>query len=1016
MANPGRPSRRETPWAANTGTLVGHAALALTVYAVVLAASLYAIHVLDRTNRQSAEDAQALTHVRLAVARIDTEFEVAVDHLLVLAQGDSVQRLAAVDTPTSRMDVSRAFAALASEVGRLYRLRFWSPDGREAVRVERSHAELATNRETRETTGGQGVLEQVAGLGEGGVNISGLALDTEDEGVTKAWRPALRLVTPLRAASGELGGILSADLDAGRLFDDLMAFGDDARGDLLLLDDEGFWLAGGDPRRRWAFAFGRGDRFALDHPEAWHAMQEADQGRVVSDGQVFTFASIGIVTAAARAMLDGRTPGRIGTDGDGPDRKWLVVWSAPLVSASIVTEQGALIFALLLVIGSVPIIAFVHAHDRRRKSDAELKKNRDFIESLIESIQVPIYYKDRDGRYLGCNKAWERFRNINREDVIGKTSYDINPSHIAERHAREDDGLYASGDDVQSVESQVQVHDGGLRDVLLTKAIFRDEKGRPAGIVAAAQDITERKQMEAAMQRAKQAAEEASAAKSGFLANMSHELRTPLNAIIGYSDMLLEDAEESGDEHYASDLRKIHTAGNHLLGVINDILDLSKIEAGRMDLQFEDVDILDVVQSVATTAETLIRKNGNRFGLECPEDLRPIRADSMRLRQILLNLLSNAAKFTESGEIVLAVKPEGKTLIMEVRDTGIGMTQGQMEKLFKAFSQADSSTTRRFGGTGLGLSITRHLAEMMHGRVDVTSEYGTGSCFRLTLPYCGQIANSQQRRSAPSTGLPAKWTASDHTILVIDDDANARELLARYLVHEGYQVATAGSGDDGMALIRRLRPDAITLDVLMPGSNGWEVLESLKADPETAAIPVIMCTIVDDRGRGISLGAVEHLTKPIDRNSLIATLAKHMPAGSASHALVVDDSPAARDLIARTLRDLGHRVECAEHGREALERISAQTPDIIILDLMMPEMDGFEFLTQLRKQAAYSAIPVIVVTAKELTPEDRARLERDASRVIAKGPDGVEVLLEEIRRSIAAAVSTSKSLEEPANA
>jgi len=993
----------------------GHAAIAMALYGGMLLLALYVGHVFDRAHRQAVEDASGAMHVRLAAARIDTEFETAVDHLLVLARNSGVLGLAEADTVMNRVGAGRAFAALAGEVGRIFRLRFWNPAGQEIIRTERSPGGVETTLYDRHPADPARFPGQALELARGSILISRLTLDLDDGRAVVAWRPAIRFTTPIHATDGKLSGLLSIDLDASALFDDLAAFAEGA-GELIVLDEEGYWLAGGDPRRRWAFAFGRDDRFGLEHPDVWRSMQASSAGRVVDRGRAYIFTSVAVVTAAARALLDGHSPVRVGTERGETGRYWHVAWSAPVVTGSIVTQWSAWVFALFLIAGGVPILAFVYAHDRRKAAVAELRRNREFLETLVESIQVPIYFKDRHGRYLGCNAAWEAFRNIRRQDVIGKTSFDINPPEIAERHAREDSHLLGSGEAVQTVESKVQVRDQGLRDVLLTKAVFRDEHNAPAGIIAAVQDITERKQMEAAIRRAKEAAEEANAAKSGFLANMSHELRTPLNAIIGYSDMLLEDAEEEGDERYAADLRKIHTAGHHLLGVINDILDLSKIEAGRMDLQVEDVDVCEVTRSVATTAETLIRKNGNRFRLDCPAGLRPIRADSMRLRQILLNLLSNAAKFTEAGEIVLSVAVAGPSLVISVRDTGIGMTPAQMEKLFTAFTQADSSTTRRFGGTGLGLSITRRLAEMMQGKVEVTSEYGVGSCFSVVLPYAGHATGHLPARPESQPSLPVPSGTGRHTVLVIDDDAYARELLARYLAHEGYQVATAGTGEDGLALVRRLKPDAITLDVLMPGSSGWEVLESLKADPATAEIPVIMCTIVDDRGRGISLGAVEHLTKPIDRSSLISTLAKHVPAGRASCALVVDDSPTARDLIVRTLRDLGHRVASAENGREALERIAQQVPDFIILDLMMPEMDGFEFLTRLREKGEYRSIPVIVVTAKELTAEDRAQLERDASRVIAKGPAGVEVLLEEVRRSIATAASASQSLKEPANA
>jgi signal transduction histidine kinase len=390
---------------------------------------------------------------------------------------------------------------------------------------------------------------------------------------------------------------------------------------------------------------------------------------------------------------------------------------------------------------------------------------------------------------------------------------------------------------------------------------------------------------------AKDAAEGANRAKSAFLANMSHELRTPLNAIIGYSEMLEEDAEASGNAGFVSDLQKIRSAGKHLLGLINDVLDLSKVEAGKMKLYLETFEVTGVVEEVVSTAQPLMEKNGNTLAVRCAPDVGQLREDITKVRQVLLNLLSNAAKFTEKGTISLEVAREndvaGTWVVFRVRDSGIGMTPEQLGKLFQAFTQADGSTQRKYGGTGLGLALSRKFCVMMGGDINAESEPGKGSTFTMRLP--GDVENvdgeatsihlSLKRRASqaarPPDAAPAVVSASRRRMLVIDDDPSVCELMTRLCGKEGYEVVTAATGEEGLKLAKEKQPNLITLDVVMPGMDGWAVLKTLKADPELSAIPVVMITIADDRERGLALGAADYLVKPVDRNRLAGVLEAH---------------------------------------------------------------------------------------------------------------------------------------------
>jgi PAS domain S-box-containing protein len=648
-----------------------------------------------------------------------------------------------------------------------------------------------------------------------------------------------------------------------------------------------------------------------------------------------------------------------------------------------------------------------------RGAEEKLRQSELHYRSLIENTSDIIALLDRQGRFKYASPSIVRILGVKTEADAGALGDFLNDK--GKRALDEAIQLSAAAWGAsEQVEVDAQHSSGAIRTLEVSLHNMLDS---PAvnGIVANIRDITERRRA-ADLSREKEAAEAANKAKSNFLANMSHELRTPLNAIIGYSEMLQEMAIDDGHDEYQGDLKKIHSAGQHLLELINDVLDISKIEAGKMDLYIESFSIDQTIEEVKAVVDPLAKKNSNQLVIDKPPELGLIRADATKVRQCLLNLLSNACKFTSNGTVRLhALRDEG-WITFEISDTGIGMTKEQMGKLFRAFQQADSSTTRKFGGTGLGLAISRRFCQFMNGDITVSSEPGQGTTFTMRIPVevVLQPTEGQGKPEQEAQRVSESLPASAAVVLVIDDDPLVADLLRRTLVKDGYRVEYAENGEKGLQLARQLRPDAITLDVMMPGMDGWQVMTRLKSDPELADIPVILLSIVNDRKTGFALGATEYLTKPLDRERLTAVLGRISHGRGSRLALVVDDLPENRTLLRSALEHDGWTVEEAGNGLEALERLEHRRPDAILLDLMMPEMDGIAFVERLRASERNRSIPVLVVTAKDITPVDRQRLSGGVQAIMQKGAVDLSELVAQTRALLSSRTQVEVSEQDEA--
>jgi signal transduction histidine kinase/DNA-binding response OmpR family regulator len=642
---------------------------------------------------------------------------------------------------------------------------------------------------------------------------------------------------------------------------------------------------------------------------------------------------------------------------------------------------------------------FRDSQAERRRLEAAAERHRQTIRTAIETIPDGFALYDADDRLVLVNGRFvELFPEIADLAVPGTPLIDILRAQVA-RGAADMRGLSAEDWIAERLEHHRDPH-GLVEFRRAAGAMFRISKRKTpdGGTVAVYIDISDLIRRQDELEQARAGAEAANEAKSRFLASMSHELRTPLNAIIGYSEILIEDAADLGQEHFVTDLEKIMAAGRHLLSLINDVLDLSKIEAGKMEVYIERFDLPRLLADVETTVQPLVAKNGNRLTLDVEVEPAEVETDKTKLRQNLFNLLSNAAKFTEGGEIVLSVRrraeKEEDWLDIAVTDTGIGMTEAQQAKLFQAFSQADSSTTRNYGGTGLGLAITKAFVQMLGGTISAESAAGRGSTFRFSIP---AVASRAAQEQAPDQ---ADSPAGERgTVLVIDDDPVCRKMLAEAIRKGGFSVREADGGTAGLAIARDCRPDAIVLDVIMPEQDGWAVLHEIKSDDRLCEIPVVLATVVQDREMGLAFGAVEHLTKPVDPAKLLETL-ESVANGRGRDVLVVDDDPSTRTLCRRILTREGWVVREAADGERGLEQLRARRPTLMLLDLMMPGIDGFDLLERLQSMPDLAELPVIVITSKDLTRDEIAWLQDRTSEVVRKGLRGRTDLLAAVQRHV----------------
>jgi PAS domain S-box-containing protein len=643
----------------------------------------------------------------------------------------------------------------------------------------------------------------------------------------------------------------------------------------------------------------------------------------------------------------------------------------------------------------------------RKKAEQAIEEAAEKLQVALSSMSDGIYILDSDQNFVAFNQRYLDLLDFPESVVREGGSIAVTIEFAAKRG---DYGNQFDGDidDIVAARlKQFKSNKETLNENTTPKGRIVEYRGSPikgGGFVTIMHDVTEQRKAERELSEAMDAADAANQAKSAFLANMSHELRTPMNAILGYAEMLAEDAEDENNDERFADIQEIIESGEHLLSLVNDVLDISKVESGRMELYLETFEIEKLIKDVASTSKTLTDKGSNKLIIDLPEEPGKMHADLTKIRQILFNLISNAAKFTSKGSVTLAVERQKadnmERILISVTDTGIGIPEDKLDHIFEEFAQADDSTTRDYGGTGLGLTLVERFCEMMGGRIWVESTIGKGSTFFVDLPSVvteedekEDITPADEKDVAISKPAADTQESLGKSILIIDDDTSARNLLKRNLEAAGHDVILAKNGKEGLSLARKHKPALITLDVVMPGQDGWAVLQQLKGDVALQDIPVIMISMIDNKTMGRALGAVDHMSKPVNRKKLKELVNRYIQKGTA---LVVEDDPAAREVVVRAFKSEGWTAVEAVNGKEGLERFGETEFDLIILDIMMPVMDGFKFIKELRATDKGRNVPVVVLTAKDLTKKERTKLKGNVQEIFLKEETSVEELLAEI--------------------
>jgi len=661
-------------------------------------------------------------------------------------------------------------------------------------------------------------------------------------------------------------------------------------------------------------------------------------------------------------------------------------------AAPILTDTGET-FGVVLVFRDIT---------EKKLADEETSRQKDLMQLILANITDGIVVADTNGKFLLFNAAAER--------LIGIGATDASPDRWSQQYGTfRPDGVTPippnelplvramRGENVEAVELLIRnanVPDG--RFLSIAGRPLRGQDGTLQGGVVAIHDITLQKSAQETLIRAKEEAERTSKFKDQFLSTMSHELRTPLNAVLGFSDLLADERYGPLNEKQRRYIDHIHTGGKHLLTLISDILDLSKIEAGRMELALENLlvqsafaEVLGVMQPLADHKSQVLSTN--------VEGRLIVRADATRFKQVLMNLIGNAVKFTPNGgRIEVAARADGSRIRVEVRDDGPGIPPQEQQRIFEAFYRLQESG-KKTEGTGLGLAITQRLIELHGGELSLQSDVGHGSCFRFSLP----AALSAEASAFRKTEFPPTSSRPPH-VLVIEDDRVTAHLLQSQLASAGYLVTLCEEPQNALAVAVQLQPNAITLDIVMKPKNGWEILTQLKREPRTAHIPLIVVSIIDQPSMGALLGADEYLVKPVDKPTLLGAIARHLGKRPSSRPgrsiLVVEDDAPTREFIAEILTGQGFVITTAADGAQARAQVAASLPEIVILDMMLPEVSGFELLGEWRASLRTAGLPVFVLTSKDLSQEEQSYLRTHAEALLHKQLPWHEELLKQLNR------------------